>query len=128
MIRTVLMALLLVGCSPGAAAGHDVAGTFDLIMDDQATLGAPCSGTGGYDDIQSGAQVKVTNQDGTLIGTGDLGAGERAEGRRCHFEFNIADLPDAEFYSFELGRRGELTYSKADMEAADWTVAMSLGG
>lgn len=127
MIRMLVVVLALVACSPAAASGHDVTGTFDLVADEGAVIGNTCTGEGGYDDIEEGAQIKVTNEDGTLIGTASLGRGSRVEGRRCRFEWTASDLPDAAFYNFELGRRGELTYSKADMEAADWTVGMTLG-
>ncbi|MFE4959451.1 hypothetical protein ACFRCW_37055 [Streptomyces sp. NPDC056653] len=41
--------------------------------------GKPCSGTGGYSDIDFGAQVNITDADGTLVATGSLGFGEKTD-------------------------------------------------
>jgi len=46
----------------------------------------------------------------------------------CQFDFEVPDVPASDFYSVSVGRRGELTYTKAEMDEADWFVAFTLGG
>jgi hypothetical protein len=46
---------------------------------------------------------------------------------RCVFSFSLDDVPDVSFYSVEVGRRGALTYSLAQMAAASWTVSFTIG-
>lgn len=36
-------------------------------------------------------------------------------------------MPGAAFYTIEVGRRGALTYSAAELDARGWTVALTLG-
>ena len=45
----------------------------------------------------------------------------------CVWTFMVANLAEAEFYTVEAGRRGGPTYSRAEMEAMDWTVALEIG-
>lgn len=87
-----------------------------------------CYGEGGYDDIKSGVSVTVSDGTGRLLATGNLGSGTRsASGGSCSFSFRIPDIKQSDFYSIEVGRRGELSYSHAEMLASDWNVAFSLG-
>jgi hypothetical protein len=38
------------------------------------------------------------------------------------------DVPDGlDFYTVEVSHRGGLTYTHAEMEAADWVVGLTLG-
>jgi hypothetical protein len=93
----------------------DVDGEFDALPD------GSCYGIGGYDDISSGLQVKVSNESGTVIATGALGQGEVIEGG-CRFYFSVSDVPVAKFYRVEVGSRGELGYSYEQMKTAVWNV------
>jgi hypothetical protein len=36
-------------------------------------------------------------------------------------------VSDAEFYSIEVSRRGELNFSKADLESKGWLVQLKIG-
>lgn len=110
-------------------AKHDITGL--MTLNDDSTrwyTGDPCSGAGGYSDIDEGAQVTVTNEKGDTIATGYLGQGETISSKVCAFKFTVENAPDAKFYAVEVSRRGELRFSKAEMEANDWFVAASLGG
>lgn len=83
--------------------------------------------------MQPGTEVTVKDEDGTLLASGSLQAGELAEVLEgvllfCEFPFTIEDVPDAKFYSIETGDRGELSYSKEEMEEMNWKVEFSLGG
>lgn len=46
---------------------------------------------------------------------------------RCIFEFEVHNIPQSGFYSFEVGRRGELTHSHQEMESFGWDVGFELG-
>ena len=126
----VLLALLLVACNQGGEGGgpsngHDLTGSLALRDPDGFEIGA-CAGSGGYSDIAAGTQVTVKNGDGTIIATGELEAGDGG-GATCTFPFTVESVPDSEFYSIEVGHRGALNYSKAELADADWNVDLSLG-
>lgn len=86
-----------------------------------------CFGTGGYDDIARGLGVVVRDGAGVVLATGALGKGRIVAALQCGFEFVVEAVPAAAFYSIEVGHRGEITYSFADVEAAEWYVELSLG-
>ncbi|WP_456820116.1 hypothetical protein [Cellulomonas sp. URHB0016] len=44
----------------------------------------------------------------------------------CVFDFTVPELADAAFLSIEVSHRGKVTYSRADLQANDWTVGLSL--
>jgi len=108
-----------------------IAGTLEILAaaDDRPSfLSIPLGGcvtTGGYEDIKVGAQITVRDQTGTILGIGELEP-IYTDMFKCEFAFTI-DVPDATFYTIEMGRRGELTYSKQDLEQADWHVDSTIG-
>ncbi len=131
-----------------------VTGTFTLLGGGESTGSwANCSGLGGYDDFAAGMDVTVRNESGTVIASTSmrnlsvddskaidtaLGSVDgpfkdeaaqaiELEGFACTLVF-VADVKPADFYTFEAGNRGDLTYSAAELEAADWHVELSLGG
>jgi hypothetical protein len=103
--------------------GHTITGTMTLISSD---LSDSCQGSGGYDDIGPGTAVTVRNGEGETIGTGRLGEGTLHGVIGCTYPFEI-DVPDEDFYRVEVSHRGELEFSKDEMEQNDWTVDASLG-
>jgi hypothetical protein len=108
---------------------HVITGTFTLLGtegDDFLNLTTGCTGTGGYDDVQAGLQVTVSDQTGTVIGNGALGSGETI-GEGCQFRFQVDNVPLATFYRLEVGRRGEISYSLDQMKRASWSAALTLG-
>jgi hypothetical protein len=129
----VLAAALLSACTtaappvtPAPAASHRVEGKLNLDTGTGTSPGAPCVASEGFDDVHEGAQVTVRNENGTLIEGATLSSGVSAGEGICTFSFELL-VPDAEFYSFELGDRGEVVHSFAEMEAMAWRVAMRLG-
>jgi hypothetical protein len=139
MRRLLLLAVVggLAACSGGGGEAvptttqerHVITGTFTLQGtegDDFVDIGDSCSGTGGYDDVEPGLQVTVSDQAGTVIGNGALGDGETiSEG--CQFRFELNSVPLATFYRVEVGRRGQLSYSLDQMKQASWSVELTLG-
>ena len=101
--------------------------------------GESCYGENGYDDVSGGTGVTVTDRAGSIIGTGKLeegvgqGSAEDADSlladllSSCVFSFSVDELPKTAFYSIEVGRRGKLTYSLADMKQSKWIYSSSIG-
>jgi hypothetical protein len=133
--------LALAGCGGGdggnrAAATtttqqtYVIGGTFTLVgtagEDYLEAEGAGCFGYGGYDDVEAGLQVVVSNEANTVIGNGTLSSGE-VTGDGCKFTFQVQSVPVAKFYNIEVGRRGKLSYSFDEMRAASWGVSFTLG-
>ncbi|MGH8984726.1 MAG: hypothetical protein ACRDY6_12755 [Acidimicrobiia bacterium] len=89
----------------------------------------------GYDDLVAGAPVVVHDGNGSTIATGELRDGQPVEQRDslpidftdCEFRFRMADVPDAEFYTVEVSHRGEVTYSRSELEDEDWRVTLTIG-
>jgi hypothetical protein len=111
-------------------ATHSVTVTFLLRAGLNAQVGQPCSGTGGYADIVAGANVTARNGDGKIIATEPLGPGRAQPGQTgsdCLFEVTLKNLPETDFYSFEVSRRGQLNYSLDQLQAQGWAVDFVLG-
>ena len=110
---------------------HNVAGTFELI-DTKAdfpsiqVVGGSCKGTGGYSDLGPGTPVTLKDGEGKVLGATTLGNGSGST-RDCLFTFSFASVPEASFYSLEVGKRGELTYSLADMQSRSWAIGGTIG-
>jgi len=105
---------------------YSILGTFTLYDTDLGGSSSNCYGTGGYSDITAGLAVTVRSGDGTVIATGNLGTGTGGS-TYCDFLLAVGDVPKEDFYSIEVGHRGELTYSFDEMVRRDWTVALTLG-
>jgi hypothetical protein len=102
-----------------------------MLLSIDADSSARCNETGasgGYSDIQIGAQVVIRDSAGTIVATGSLLPGTATEdNRRCDYPFVVEDVPTSDFYSIEVSHRGELTYSHEELEDRDWEVMLSLG-
>jgi hypothetical protein len=108
---------------------HVITGTFLLSGvegEDFITSDGGCQGTSGYDDVEPGLQVTISDQSGTVIGTGALDSGQAQEAG-CVFHFEVNNIPVASFYKVAVGRRGEISYSQDQMKQASWSVELSLG-
>jgi hypothetical protein len=121
----VLLAVLVAG---RGTSTYDVDGTFELVDRDYLSVadGSGCRGYGGYGDIGSGLQVTVKDATGRLIASSALRSG-RVEGTACVFPFRLTDITRSDYYTFEVGRRGDLTYSHAEMVANGWEAGFVLG-
>jgi hypothetical protein len=139
----VAVAIVLVSAPAGAASNHKIKGTItlggtvvtltgDKTIDiranlegsDIASLKGECVGSNGYSDLQAGAPVVVKNDKGRTIATSSLDAGVPGT-RQCVFGFT-AKVPDATFYVIEVTHRGEVTYSRKQLEKRKWRLALSL--
>lgn len=109
--------------------GYRIGGTFvlrGLNGDDFSSSSGMCFGLGGYQDIQPGAQVVVKDQTGDIVAVSTLEPDPTAPAGTCQFVFFV-DVPDAKFYSISVTHRGELVFSKQQLEANGWLVELSLG-
>lgn len=127
-VGVAVVVLLVVVVAGRGAATYDVEGTFDLVDSHYLSVadGARCQGHGGYGDIDSGLQVTVKDATGRLIASSALRTG-RVEGSACVFPFQITEITRSDYYTFEVGRRGDLTYSHAEMVANGWEAGFVLG-
>jgi hypothetical protein len=153
LVAVALLGTLVLG---GRGDKQTIVGTTRLTSFDDDIGGSgleDCHGTGGYDDFDQGTDVKIRNEDGKLIGTGTLRNGTKTEiaeqllinpteddtsademielldefeDYTCILLFE-AEVDDAKIYSVEVGNRGELTYSKDELEEHNWYVASTLG-
>lgn len=122
---------------PTVAAGANTDGTYHLVgtlevlgTDYEDFVVAPlpeigCVTGAGYEDIKAGARVSITNESGAIIAIATLAPYDVSSGR-CLFQFE-ADVPEAPFYTISLGRRGDLPFAFAELEAAHWHVELTLG-
>ena len=122
--------LLLTACGGGATATttHTLHGYLSLVDSEGNSITAQdgaCQGTGGYSDIGEGAGVTVTDGAGTVLATGSLSGGG-GTAYECNFNFAI-EVPDADFYRVEVSHRGEMTYSRQQMDEGWWMIFLTLG-
>ena len=143
----------VVGTRGGDSSGTRLSGTF-LLTDWSEVSGDwdGCSGTGGYSDFGPGMNVTIRNGDGEIIATTATQSGsdyldehedpdENDDGRGdittlmensgdmgfCAVRWSVEVPNDEAFYEVTIGRRGELTYSRSDLDEEDWDVFETLG-
>jgi hypothetical protein len=129
----VVFALALLACG-GASAPPSAAptprvlhGTFTLTGTVEKRV-STCQGVGGYADIKEGLQVTIKDAAGTIVGTSALVFDKTpSPPQTCAYTFEVSGLPDATFYNVEAGRRGAVTFSRADLDARGWRVELTLG-
>ncbi len=119
--------LILAACSGGSSA-HTLTGTVRLTdYDGIFRDGKRCTGTEGYDDISAGADVRIEDGDGNLVGTSELIGDGYLRNDDCVFSFVATDVQDADFYTVTVAQRGGPAYKKSDLETEDWHVGLTLG-
>jgi hypothetical protein len=116
------------GATATPPASYRVSGR--LVLTDPAHVptadGDPCSGSGGFGDIEDGAQVTVTNGSGTIIAVAPLEDGEvTTPSMTCTFQFEVA-VPYEAFYSFTVSHRGTLNASYQQLDLGGWSVVFTL--
>lgn len=110
---------------------YAIKGKMTLVDSDLGGSDENCYGTGGYGDIQSGMPVTIKDGSGAIIATGDVGIGSKPTGSKyssvqCMFSFSVGNIPKADFYQVQVGRRGVLNYSFAEIQQKNWEIALSL--
>lgn len=102
---------------------HDVAGSFKFQQDY-----GYCEGAGGYSDIGPMTQATLYDGSGVVLATTTLGPGQQGTSTEpCEYTFTFYDVPERDFYQFEVAERGKLKISLAEMKANGWSVGGTLG-
>ncbi|WP_434315822.1 hypothetical protein [Leifsonia sp. P73] len=132
-------ALSLTACSGGSpAAAHSLsaAGTVSVpvaivFSQTDGSVDEPCTAGDGYTDINSGAQVVITDASGKTIGVGTLGDGthdatpDSTTADRCLFPFAVKGLPaGSKFYGVHVGNqnRGVLQFRSSELKNIQLTI------
>ncbi|HTY35405.1 helix-turn-helix transcriptional regulator [Mycobacterium sp.] len=119
--------LLLAGCGGASAAASTppMPATFtvsgDLTVADVPAMDSSCFPSGGYADIEIGAQVTISDANGVTVALGQLQAGTPAASSLpsrtdCMFAFTVPGVPAGKgFYGIEVSHRGVIRYAEADI-------------
>ncbi len=108
---------------------HTITGDFQLNSSDFSgitVIGTSCQGKSGYGDIVPGAGVTIKDGDGKLLAATSLGSGT-GNVMTCDFKFSLTNVPEVAFYTITISRRGDLSYSLAQMQSNSWTLSLTLG-
>ena len=130
----VLAAAAILAQAPAPAQttppAQDITGQLYLVSPRTEDSGGECFGTGGLRDVRGELPVVVKDGSGKILAMTRTSAGKRPESKyravTCIFSFTVPNVPKADFYQIEVGRRGVSVYSVADLIAADWKVAFLL--
>lgn len=147
-LGTLLLVAVLFGCGessrdsqaggsgPGQAADSvAITGRLRLAPSGSAVSpnfkyeGGVCYGVNGYDDIREGLQVVVRDAASVIVGTGELRrqTGADADYSACVLVWAISRVPQSDFYSIEVGRRGEVVYSHEELKRNNFIAEATLG-
>lgn len=110
--------------SSAAEATITVTGTMEVEASSPGTVGRSCETDGGYDDIGVGTQVVISDASSTTLAVGQLGMGYYGTASKCLFPFSVEVKGGQDFYGVEVGHRGRLQYSAADVAEP---MSLSLG-
>lgn len=109
----------------------NVRGGIVLAKDDYAIEGTRCAGRGGFDDIAPGAQVRITDRDGTLIGLGAITEGVVTDSDNgklrdaCLMFWRVDDVPRfQQFYGVEVSHRGIIQATEAELLGGEFTLSL----
>lgn len=83
------------------------------------------TGTVGGTNCGGGGQLEFRDEDGTLVGTGQVGIDQDTNLRNCYSEFT-AKVNRAEFYEISMNGVDLGSLSFDQMEAADWNLRLTL--
>jgi hypothetical protein len=145
-----IFAVGLLAVPAAASSTHTLGGTVTLSPPEYAwpASQSACAGPiGTYADVKQGAQVRVTDGSGHLVGLGTISAGtvdqttlvDGAFGS-CVFHFRVTKVPERNVYKLAVNRHQAAIYwsadessdandhtSLADMKRTKWTRRLALG-
>ncbi|WP_351232189.1 hypothetical protein [Streptomyces sp. NPDC002133] len=125
-----LVALAWVGTTIDFADDPDTFTTTGgiFLMDPEGFTddGGSCTGDDGYDDLDVGTEVTISDASGTVVAADSLTTGE-VVGTSCLFKFTVHGIPaGSKLYRVEVSHRGDLTKTEAELRKGD--IAFTLGG
>lgn len=112
------------------SSSHTLTGTMSLHDPTSfagLASGASCSGSGGYSDISTDAQVTVSDGASTVLAVSNLNPGKADGSGNCVFDFTVNNVPNANFYQVEVSHRGKLDYSYQQLSADNFQISTTLG-
>jgi hypothetical protein len=145
---TLLALVLTLALASVSAVSSSVAGAATAKSDQHTIIGylslqeaggyflGPCHGSGGYVDIDQGTPVTVRDESGDVIGEGKFGTGKptgAAIGGKlgyhsaCVFKFVVRNVPVSATYTFQVSKRGGLTYTYQELARSKWQLGAVLG-
>jgi len=135
-VAVVAVAMVVAGCGhkPSVPQRHRLDGVYIVHgIFSHRSYGARCNPADvGYPDIRPGTEVTVRDETRAVLGTAALGAGTlrrsplRGRDDDCVFSFSLTVL-DRDSYRIEVGRRGAVVFSRADLERANWKADLTIG-
>jgi hypothetical protein len=110
-------AVLVLVFAPFGTDNFNVYGSLQLNGSDGIShSGTVCQGTDGYDDIQVGAEVVVSDDSGKTLAIGDLTT-STYDGS-CSFTFAVKGVPTGKkFYGVEVTHRGDVQFTEQQLKA-----------
>jgi hypothetical protein len=121
MIAT-LLASAIIAQTPVTAPAQTITGKFTLIAPRIGMDGDECHGVGGFRDIHGQLPVVVKDASGKILAVGKTAKGKRTNNVSCVFDYSVSDVPKADFYQVQFGRRGGLVRSFDEMVKDRWVV------
>jgi hypothetical protein len=102
---------------------------FDLYDDSSRNFSDCSGGDGGYSDIGPGMPITVRNQSGDVVASTFIPSSGEAHpgGYGCVWTMRVEVPMHIQHAVITGGRRGEITYSRSDLIANDWTAFLSMG-
>lgn len=119
---TTLLASTIIAQTPAAAPTQTITGRFTLIAHRIGMDGDECHGLGGFRDIRGQMPVVVKDGEGKILAVGKTTVGRRTDNVSCVFDYSVPDVPRADFYQVQFGRRGGIVYSLDRMVKSNWVV------
>ncbi len=139
-LATAATALLSIMASSAVAqtAVNTISGEILVVDGYYGYPGEPCNQyRRGYQDIMQGLAITVKNGKGDVISVVEVPPGINVDTGvetnsvesfvMCGVSIPSFDVPDSDFYVFELGRRGEITKSRQQMQEDNWQLMLSIG-
>lgn len=128
-----LVSLVLLGGLLASSATTTVGVEIQVTSTEGSDETGDCiDGLDWYGDIHDGAQVKILGDQGQVLGVGNLAADVTEYASNiCNYTATVPDVSTNEdFYALNVGRdgRGDLTYTRSEMESNGWVISGTLGG
>jgi hypothetical protein len=136
LLTAPLLLLAITACgSAGTSTGQTVTGTvgtINYIIPGNGTVECKADNP----DLRPGAGIRVTDPDGTLIGSSALQSPYRDVPEApdpslqdpCVYPFTITGLPDAEIYQVALASDPDqvVAFTRQDLEERNWSIQLTI--
>jgi hypothetical protein len=137
MVAVVAIAMVVAaGCAhkPSVPQRHRLDGVYIVHgIFSHRNYGTRCNpADAGYPDIRPGTAVTVRDGTRAVLGTAALEAGTlrrsplRGRDDDCVFSFSLT-VRERDSYRIEVGSRGAVEFSRADLERANWKADLTIG-